>query len=310
MARKIMQGSYMDYIFLFGESRSFHTDMIAKALAEDGGICILWEDGMPAGYLMFSKSKTQKRVGISYVYTKEERRCRGICTDLVGHIVRNVPYSSLIITINEKNEFYQTIVHIAEKYGLKDSLACTTCRAPWESLRAWRYAYWDKFMEERGREYLRLFERQGFRLYSFEEAPRTYMEQLYDSHEAGSEFDNPMGVRMYFDGKSKESVKQDVSTVVAKDGKLAAYFLVTSPDGKNFIIEQSVVAKEYRHSGIIFMMLADFVESVGKYQCKNVALAVYDDNPHAISYVRKVIKNLKVDESRTYKLRLDVETGQ
>ena len=51
MERKIISGTYRDYIFLFGDSRTAYSDLSAKKSAAEKNFNIMLEDHLPAGYI-------------------------------------------------------------------------------------------------------------------------------------------------------------------------------------------------------------------------------------------------------------------
>lgn len=291
MGRKIISGTYRDYIFLFGDSRTAYSDLCAKKSAADKNLYIMLEDNFPAGYICANFSG-----GFYVVSCIFSAQNSGVIVELLKYLTER---AAVLVQISEHQENFGEIVGACKALNFFEYSVLKTFRADWENIRTWKENYFDKFMAERGHKYLEYFSRRGFEVYSFSEAPPKYLEQLYNSQE--NFFGNELNVKNFFDGYDKNLVAQDLSFLSAKDDKLAAYYLATSPDGKNIVVEQTSVAQKYLNSGAMLPLWDKFVRTLYERQCENMAFAVYLDNSPALKFDAKITKNLKLTSNLTYK---------
>lgn len=295
MARKIISGTYRDYVFLFGNSRTAYSDLCAKRAA-DKNLYIMLEDNFPAGYICANGSENHCEV--TWAYTDEGKRRRGVFTALLKNLMQLENFSEVAVKISERQENREVVAGICRTLGFVEQSVMKTFRADWESLRTWKENYFDKFMAEHGHKYLEYFSRRDFKVYSFSEAPPEYLEQLYHSQE--NFFGNVLDVKRFFDSYDKNLVARDLSSILVKDDRLAAYYLVTSPDGKSLVVEQTVVARKYLNSGAILPLWNRFICDTYARTCDNLVFAVYADNSPALKFDAKITRNLQLTASSTY----------
>lgn len=297
MERKIISGTYRDYLFLFGDSRTAYSDLSAKKSAVEKNLYIMLEDDLPAGYICANMS--ENLCNVTYAYTVAEKRRHGVFTALLKYLTQLDDIDAVLVQISASQENFASIVKTCEAAGFHQDSVVKIFRADWESLHTWKETYFDNFMATHGHKYLEYFARRNFKVYSFADAPEKYLEQLYHSHE--NFFENTLDVKRFFDGYDKNLVARDISFLSVKDDKLAAYYLATSPDGNNVVVEQTAVAKKYLNSGAMLPLWDKFIRTLYIRQCNNMAFAIYSDNTPAIKFDAKITKNLKLTETRLYK---------
>ena len=293
--RKIICGSYRDYLFLFGKSRTAYSDLQAKKSAEQKNLYIMLEENFPAGYICAGSENNI--CNVYHAYTAPEKRRGGIFTALIKFLMEK--NSAVAIQGSSNNGQSPLLMKICSALGFQSFSVCKTSRADWKNLCDWKEKFFDKFMAERGNKYVEFFSRQGFEIYSFAESPKKYLEQIYNSRE--NYFGNAFDARKFFDGGDKNFVAKDLSFLIVKNGEVAAYFLATAPDKKNLIAEQTSVAKKYLNSGVLFPLLSKFVAAVYNRQCENLAFAVYEDNLSARKFFEKLTGQLKTSNDFIYK---------
>ena len=60
---KIIQGTYRDYYWLFGDERTAYTNLVAKSAAgKNGALYMMLADGKPAGYIALSYDTISKNI--------------------------------------------------------------------------------------------------------------------------------------------------------------------------------------------------------------------------------------------------------
>lgn len=300
MDRKIINGSYRDYIFLFGKSRTAYSDLYAKKSAAEKRLYIMLEENFPAGYIC-----TTLENGVCFVhhaYTVPEKRRDGVFTALLKYLIGLEDNSAIVIQGSANNGQSRLLMKICTALGFQSFSVNKTSRADWQSLCYWKENFFDKFMAERGNKYLEYFSRQGFKIYSFEDSPPEYLEQIYNSRE--NYFGNVFDVRKFFDGADKNLLARDLSFLTVKNDEAAAYYLTIAPDKKNLIAEQTSVAKKYLNSGLLFPLINKFVAAICKRQFDNLAFAVYEDNLPARRFYEKFIGQLKTSNDFIYRFWL------
>ena len=297
MERKIISGTYRDYIFLFGDSRTAYSDLSAKKSAAEKNFYIMLEDHLPAGYIC--ANVLENLCNVTYAYTVAEKRRHGVFTALLKYLTQLDDVSQILIVIAENQENFESIIKICKSAGFNEDSVVKTYRADWKSIREWKENYFDDFMATHGHKYLEYFARRHFEIYSFADAPEKYMDQLYHSQE--NFFGNTLDIKRFFDSYDKNLVAKDISFISVKDDKLAAYYLVTAPDGNNVVVEQTAVAKKYLNSGAMLPLWDIFVRTLYNRKCDNMAFAIYSDNSPAIKFAAKITKNLKLTSNTTYK---------
>ena len=299
--RKIIDASYQDYTLLFRDSRTAYSDLCAKKSAAGNNFYIMIEDNFPAGYICANSERDIFHV--YHAYTAPERRSRGIFTSLLKYLIELDENSAVMVQSPATDKKYsKTVADVCSRLGFQKHSVCKTFCADWNSLREWKENLWDKFMAAKGNRYLKFFSSQDFKISSFENAPAEYLEQLYYSHE--NYFGNKFDVRKYFDGYDKNLVADDLSLIAVKNNEVAAYFLTIAPNKKSFIAEQTAVAKKYLGSGLMFLLLNEFVQKLYAQSCANLAFAVYEDNFAAIKFYDKITGQLKTSNEYIYKFLL------
>lgn len=288
----------MDYLFLFGKSRTAYSDLCAKKSAAEKNLYIMLEENLPAGYICANSDGGC--CNINYAYTAPEKRRKGIFTALIKYLIEKNP--AIMIQGSSNTGQSALLSKICIKLEFQAFAVNKTSHADWNSLCHWKKNFYDKFMAERGEKYLEFFSRQGFEIYSFEDAPTKYLDQIYHSRE--NYFGNKFDVRKFFDGYDKNFLARDLSFLIVKNGEVAAYFLTVAPDKKNLITEQTSVAKKYLNSGVLFPLLNKFVEAVYARRCENLAFAVYEDNLSARKFYEKFTGQLKKSNDFIYKYYL------
>ena len=297
MERKIIVGTYRDYLFLFGDSRTAYSDLSAKKSAAEKNLYIMLEDKLPAGYICANVS--ENLCNVNYAYTVNEKRRQGIFTALLKHLTELDKISEVLVQISGSQENFDSIVKVCTSLGFFEDSEVKTFRADWDALRDWKENYFDNFMTTHGHKYLEYFSRRNFEIYSFNNAPPKYLEQLHHSRE--NFFENTLDIKRFFEGYDKNLVSKDLSFISVKDDKLAAYYLVTSPDGASIVVEQTAVAEKYLNSGLILILWDKFVRATYARKCANMAFAVYSDNSPALKFDAKITKNLKLTENHIHK---------
>ena len=122
MERKIISGTYRDYLFLFGDSRTAYSDLSAKKSAAEKNFYIMLEDHLPAGYIC--ANVLENLCNVTYAYTVAEKRRHGVFTALLKYLTQLDDVSQILIVIAENQENFESIIKICKSAGFKRGQRC------------------------------------------------------------------------------------------------------------------------------------------------------------------------------------------
>jgi hypothetical protein len=161
---------------------------------------------------------------------------------------------------------------------------------------------WERYMDKVGNKFCEILIRQGFECVSFSEASESQLDELYHSDE--NEYRNTLSTKIFFDNKSK-CLDKNMSFLATKDGKLAAYNLVSHPDAKSAVFEHISTSEEYIGTGCIFLPFAKSMEEFKKSGCRRAAYVMYEDNTHANAFRKKLLERLTVSQHVSHNFALE-----
>jgi len=292
---RIIKGTYTDYLLLFGDVRTAYMDLAAKTATSPKGILyILLEDSFPFGFLAQVQDGDSSR--IEYIFVMPEHRGKGAGRTLLEHAVGK---STAIMRLSalEQGESFAAIRHLVLSMGFLQENTSITYRSGQER----NMSHWQKFMEEKGIYLNRILERMGFAAYSFREAPKELLYQLYHSGE--SDYANPLDVRPFFDIKEK-CMDYDLSFLAVHRGnageELAAYNLVCRPDERSAVFGHMSEAAKYCQSGCVFLPISRSMQVFQEMGLNRAAYTMYEDNARAHALRRKIFAQVTCFSHRTY----------
>ncbi len=278
--RKIISGTYTDYIFLFGDSRTPFSDHAAKNSAAYGGnIFIMLEDGLPCGYLCAVTEESEIR--LMYAYTNEEKRRSGVFSALIGYAAETLP-KPINFNISTEHKFYDTVSDISKRTGFEYRSSCTVFRGN-------DISGWEKYMSETGGKLCDMLRRQGYSCISFADAPTKLIDEIYDSGE--NSFGNKLAVKVFFDDPQK-NMNTDMSFAAVRNDHLAAYTLVTAPDKISAVFEHISASEKEIGNGCILLPFANSMEKFRQFGFHRAAYVMFNDNKHANAFRMKLLQNV------------------
>lgn len=287
---KMIDGSYLDYLFLFGESRTAYSDYsVRNALSSGGNIYIMMEESDAVGYICTMQE--YKKVIVSYALTVPEKRNTGIFTAMMKYVISVSEYP-VKLGISEENSVYHAVRKVCQELGLAEQSSTIVFSGNTEDNRGWV-----EFMEKTGQKICDALLRQGFKSVSFSEADSDLLEQLY--HSESNSFQNKLNVKPFFDNPYK-GLARDMSFMAVKDGEIAAYTLVSRPDQSSSVFEHISAAQTYIGSGVILLPFSKSMEMYGILRCKRIAYAMHEDNDHANAFRRKLLGKVTSSQRRCY----------
>lgn len=289
--RKIIDGNFTDYVFLFAGKRTAYSDLSVKGALKSGGrLYILFEDNLPAGYLCIVNEENIARV--LYVYTSPARRNSGVCKTLLQHACKNAD-RKVRVAVSEEMEGFHFIKKACLSLGFFEESKCIIH----SSGKGKDFSNWVNYMDKVGNKFCEILIRQGFECFSFNEAAKNFIDELYHSDE--NEYKNAFSTKVFFDNANK-FLDKNLSFLATKNGKLAAYSLVSRPDERSAVFEHISAAEEYRGTGCIFLPFARSMEAFRKAGCNRAAYVMYEDNTHANAFRKKLLERVTVSQHTSY----------
>lgn len=298
--RKIINGNYTDYVFLFAGKRTAYSDLSVKGALNSGGkLYILLENNLAAGYLCIVNEENIARV--LYIFTAPNYRNNGVCKTLLKHACENAD-RKIKVCISENTADFPFIKKACLSLGFFEESNCIVhSSGDWED-----FKNWENYMDKVGNKFCEILIRQGFECISFSEASKSQLDELYHSDE--SEYKNSLSTKVFFDNANK-FLDKDLSFLATKDGKLAAYSLVSRPDSKSAVFEHISTSEEYKGTGCIFLPFAKSMEEFKNSGCKRAAYVMYDDNTHANAFRKKLLERVTASHHKSYNFVLEKLEG-
>ncbi len=292
---RIIEGTYTDYLCLFGDHRTAYSDLCARATASgSGALYILLDEKGVLGYLAKTDEGDTDR--IAQIFTVPKRRGEGAAKHLLATALEKSP-KELWLNLTESAAYFAQLDKLVRQVGFWVGNASTTFRSGIEK----DLSHWEKFMQEKGNRLCALIERLGFFAYSFKKAPSEFLDALYHSSE--NEYGNLLDVQTFFDNEGK-ALDQDMSFLLVhkkkKEKKLAGYSLVIRPDEKSAVFEHMSAAPEFQRTGCVFLAIARSMDVFKEKGCNRAAYTVYEDNKRANTFCRRVFERVTVSSKRTY----------
>lgn len=287
--RKVIQGTYLDYLFLFGDSRTAFSDLAVQSAEKFGKLYLMMETDRAVGYLCTENEENYCTV--LHAYTLPERRNTGIFTELLK-TVREESDRVIRLSIAENKACFRQVDHVRRKLGFVTGSSCMIFSGKSEN-----FVNWETYMTRTGNTFCRILLNQGFQCVSFAEAGNEMLNELYDSEK--SDFHNHLDVRLFLDNQSR-CLDREMSFLAIKDGVLAAYTLVRRPDRFSAVFEHISAHEKYIGSGCI---LLPFARSMGMFKekgCSRAVYAMYEDNNHANAFRKKLLGKVTSSQKRSY----------
>ena len=278
----------LEYMIAFAEYRSVYSDRCALEAVEGGQLLMASADEKPVGYLCCIGENGMIR--IIHAFTIPEYRQKGVFTELLGYVSaqksENIP---IRLSVLQRNEFRDAVVKTCRKLGFEqsESVKVFTCHREQNDP-------WCAFMEEKGYKMCRLLNRWGYEAVSFENADDDIISQLRATN--SSEYGDYFDVAAFLDNPGKKTA-WDMSFAAVKDGRLAAYSLVTR-DSESAVVFQIISdSLRERGSGAVLLPFVESMNSFYKSGYKTASYAMYGSNTKANAFRFDVLGAFKTAES-------------
>lgn len=278
----IALATYGEYLFYFGIYRDgFHDISVRRALTEDGGLYFYYRKGRPIAFLAFSSRGRSKAV--LDIFTISEYRNLGVGQSLLTNgmaLVGKGVYWRILITDNYGDT--QALRHLCEKLGFRLEITSHiySCHNVYQD-----QVIWEKFMAERGNAISDFWKRAGYQAYTLEDAPEELREQLL--HVQESSFATYLDPNTVFH-LATDKEYPPIGTLVAKDGILEGYVLISRLGEADFIIEQQAVSKRMRGRGLFLLILDHALRQMPLKPETRLNYVVYDNNQEMESLRKKL----------------------
>jgi GNAT superfamily N-acetyltransferase len=284
----ITHGTYIDYVFLFGDCRTLYSDrMVENTKFPGGAFLIAWYEQMPAGYICLSENGT--RTKILYACTVPQMRGKGVYTALFKYAVQQAK-GDVKLSITSDHKAHGTVANLCKQMGfvLSDPFIIYRCSTA-------SYPKWEIYMEERGNRMCAALERKGFSCIPFDQADERLLDELY--HSVENSFGNTLNPKSFFDQPGR-NMNRSMSFACVKNGELASYVLLSSPDSKSVIFEHLSTAKKYIGSGCALLPFAKAMERYKENNIKRAAYIMRDENEAANNFRKNAVDMLTLSSKR------------
>ena len=277
---KIIQGTYRDYYWLFGDERTAYTNLVAKSAAgKNGALYMMLADGKPAGYIALSYDTISNN--ILYLHTMQCMRGKGVARSLLNHAIGQKA-GLYYLSVAADHPFFAAIHHLCQNLNAREMDSSVVFGTSKEK----DFTNWTNFMEEKGARLCRLLEERGYEKYSFRDAPEWALNDLKESH--SNYYANSLRPEAFFVHEVR-GLDWDMSFLAVKKHKLAAYSLVSRPDERSVIFQHISEGKEFVGSGVIFLPFAASMGMFPVFHCNRAAYAMYENNDRANAFRRKLL---------------------
>ncbi|MDR1472878.1 MAG: GNAT family N-acetyltransferase [Synergistaceae bacterium] len=269
-----------------------------RNIGKEGFVLSAFSGDAPVGYLVCRAQLGVKKLFVQVANVLEEYRGRGVCSKLLGEaevICAEMRLNAVKICVAENTSGFGFIRDFlaGNGYVIADKVRIFRCEPGGER----DYRGWEVYMAERGDRLVRWLEADGFSAVTFESAGDTVMKELYES--GANEFGNDLDITPFLDGEGCNLLRS-VSAVALKDGRPAAYCLVTGPDTVSAVFEQISVAKAYRNTGVLLMALAESMRRFKELGYTRAVYAIYERNTIALAFARKILRKMTSNEKAQY----------
>ena len=269
----------------------YHTALSRRYAAQAeacGAIYGAKRDGAYAGFLCTARESGQTR--ITWAFTIPEYRRQGVFTGLVRHVMEQDP-GNIRIAIASDSPCRDEVRKIILEVGFVPTEKVTVFSCSREDENRWR-----AFMEQKGKRLCETLEAHGYRAVPFQDLDAKLLEQLRASDR--SEYGNSFHPAMYLDYPANR-LSWDLSFAAVRDGKLAAYCLVTMGDPRSAMFDQISVSADEQGRGVI---LLPYVASMNRFFERELSVAyyaMYGSNEHANAFRNRVLNIFRTQESTT-----------
>ena len=229
------------------------------------------------------------------LFVAAENEDPSIKRKLLGRLARSLPSKSEMrwrILENSKDESF------AAEFGFRPDKTVHLFRTVGPE---------DEHAEETIRKYEKLYsfvENHGYRAVSFNELTKAELRQIRNNPD--KEFDSYLRPGVLMDDTAG-GFSADMSFAALKDGKVAAYTIVRSPDGKSCIFEIICVAKSERNSGVFILPFLSSLKAIIASGAEVALFAIYDNNSKTLDMVKKRFGQLISSDSVQHNMRYIVK---
>lgn len=251
----------------------------SRALQGGGSIYGARIDGEYAGYLIVTDEENCEKVVYAAVFPKY--RNQGVFTALMKYVME-VYASCIQLTIPSSHAYFDAIRKTCEKLGFssKEPVHVFSCSRKDED-------NWHSFMEKKGKRLCEMLEMHGYNAVSFQEMDDSMVQQLRQSDR--SSYANSFHPAQFLDDPSFQ-LSPELSFAAEREGRLAAYCLVSRGNETSAVFEQiSVSADELGH-GVILLPYVYSMQRFFELGFSCAYYAMYASNKHANAFRKKILQ--------------------
>ena len=275
---KITRLGLLEYYLAFAGNHTALSNRYASQADAGGSIYGARINGAYAGFLCVSDEISSVR--ITHALTVPKYRKQGVFTELVKYVTET-QNKNVRAGIPKDHPCYSFILKTLLKLDFLPGERVTVFSCSRKDEDQWR-----RFMDQKGKRLCETLKRQGYRAVSFAELNEDLLTQLKLSDH--SEYANIFHPSMYLENPANR-LSWELSFAAVKDGKLAAYCLVTKGDERSAMFDQISVSAGELGMGVILLPYVFSMERFFETGLENAYYAMYGSNERANAFRNKIL---------------------
>lgn len=270
---RIVPMTMFEYALAFRKERTYLSDRNIKKANTRGRMFSLQEEEDHIGFICTAYEYENEI--ITYAFTKEQFRNRGVFASLAEHIFRTSE-KNVRLEIRVDHPCFKQIdnslsrINCCNHEGMHYFLLENNDLSVWHQIK--KHYHLDECCE--------WLKRNGYLIYSFSGADRSIIEQIKCSH--SSEFQNELNPYIFFENKDFE-IMDEMSFAVVEGEKLIAYTLFLKGADNSVVLQQLSTSAETKNSGVIMLALTASMDHFFNNHFSKCAFAIHPQNYRSLS---------------------------
>ena len=276
----IVNMTELEYLLAFNRERTHLSDRSIQKASKNGRIYCMKEEDKYLGFICtiyeYQYQSGKENEVITYAYTKELYRNKGVFSSLVKYIF-NTTKKPVVLRVLENNPFYQEIDSCLKKLGLSNYEGFHFFTVDNADVSIWEKAKTKNHLEE----CCTWLKRNDYKLYNFEQIDDSIIEQIKNSPK--SKFQNELDPSMLFEDSDDEKILKEMSFVVLRENELVAYIIFLKCMDNSVILQQLSTSADTNGKGAIILALTAAWEYFFKSDYSKCTFGIYPSNVASIS---------------------------
>lgn len=270
---QILPMTMFEYALAFGKERTYLSDRSIQKANTRGRMFSMQEEDDYIGFICTAYEYENEI--ITYAFTKEQFRNRGVFASLAEHIF-HTSEKDVRLEILANHPCFKHIDNSLSRIG-----CCSREGMHYFLLENNDLSVWHQLKKHyRLDECCEWLKRNGYLIYSFSGADESIIEQIKCSH--SSEFQNELNPYIFFENKDVEII-DDMSFAVVEGEKLIAYTLLLKGVDNGVVLQQLATSAETKNSGVITLALTASMDYFFNNHYSKCAFAIHPQNSRSIN---------------------------